>query len=264
VKPILSPDGAAVIDEIARARTLLAFDFDGTLAPIVEERAHARMRPETRALLRATALLYPCAVISGRTRADVAARVADVPLVAVVGCHGAEPGFGPLDRALERRVAAWRAELERALRGCEGIDVEDKRFGLALHYRRARSWRDAERRALAAAEGLEGALVFGGHAVVNVQPEEAPTKGDAIRELCERLRARIALYVGDDRTDEEAFRSEVVGISICVGGGEGSSAAYGLADQGEIDELLRALVAARVRQDGRGERWEGLVRLMVH
>jgi trehalose 6-phosphate phosphatase len=264
MKPFLSAGGAAVIDEIARARSLLAFDFDGTLAPIVEDRARACMRPETRALLRATALLYPCAVVSGRTRSDVAARVSDVPLVAVVGCHGAEAGFGPLDRGLERRVAGWRAALERALRGCEGLEIEDKRFGIALHYRRAPSWRDAERRALAAAEALEGAVVFGGHAVVNVVPQDAPTKGDALRELCERLRARVALYVGDDRTDEEAFRSEVVGIAICVGGADGSSAAYGLADQAEIDDLLRALVSARVRQDGRGERWEGLVRVMEH
>jgi trehalose 6-phosphate phosphatase len=264
MKPFLSAGGNVVIDEVARARTLLAFDYDGTLAPIVEDRARASMRPETRALLRATALLYPCAVVSGRTRADVAERVSDVPLVAVVGCHGAEAGFGPLDRALARQVAAWRGALEQALRGCEGIEIEDKRFGIALHYRGAPSRRDAERRALAAAEALDGAVVFGGHAVVNVVPEDAPTKGDAIRELCERLRARVALYVGDDRTDEEAFRSDVVGISICVGDREGSSAVYGLADQREIDDLLRALVAARVRQDGRGERWEGLVRAMAH
>jgi trehalose 6-phosphate phosphatase len=261
MKEILSEAGS-VIDEVARARTLLAFDFDGTLAPIVEDRAQASMRGETRALLRATALLYPCAVISGRMRSDVASRVSDVPLAAVVGCHGAEPGFGPLDRSLERRVASWPGELERALGECDGIDIEDKKFSIALHYRRARSWRDAERLALSAAGKLDGAVVFGGHAVVNVLPKDAPTKGDAIRELCDRLGARIAVYVGDDRTDEEAFRSEVVGISICVGGERDSSAAYGLADQREIDDLLRALVAARARQDGLGERWEGLVRVM--
>ncbi len=261
--PFLSASGAAVVDEIARAHALLAFDFDGTLAPIVEDRDRAIMRGETRALLRATALLYPCAVISGRMRSDVAARVREVPLVAVVGCHGAEAGFGPLDRSLEVRVASWRGVLEDALRGCEGIELEDKRFSIALHYRRARSWRDAERRALAAAAALDGAVVFGGHAVVNVLPEDAPTKGDAVRQLCARLGTRVAVYVGDDRTDEEAFRSEVVGISIRVGGERASSAAYWLPDQRQLDALLRALVAARARQAGLGDRWEGLVRVMA-
>src|SRR5690349_2822264 len=120
----LSTGGAEVVSEIARARTLLAFDFDGTLAPIVADRTAAAMRDETRALLRAAALLYPCAVISGRARADVAARLKGVPLAAVVGCHGAEPGFGPLDRTLERSVASWRSRLAVALRGCDGIEVE--------------------------------------------------------------------------------------------------------------------------------------------
>lgn len=255
-------EGVAAIDEIARSRTLLTFDFDGTLAPIVDDRGAAQMRDETRALLRATALLYPCAVVSGRTRSDVAARVSDAPLLAVVGCHGAEPGFGPLDRSLERRVASWRGELERMLHGCEDVELEDKRFSIALHYRKARAWPDAERRAFAAAAALDGAVVFGGNAVVNVLPEGAPTKADAVRHLCERLGARVAVYVGDDRTDEEAFRCEAVGISVRVGGETDSSAEYCLAEQRQVDDLLRALLAARARHDGFGDRWEGLVRVM--
>jgi trehalose 6-phosphate phosphatase len=251
---------AEVVGEIARARTLLAFDFDGTLAPIVADRDRAAMRDETRALLRATALLYPCAVISGRGRADVAARVDGIPLVAIIGCHGAEAGFGPLDRALVRRVAGWRAAIDEALRGCDGIEVEDKRFGLAIHYRRARSWGAAERRAAAAARRLPGATVVGGHAVVNVVPTEAPTKGDAVAALCARLGSGSAVYVGDDLTDEDAFRSGVVSVSIAIGSARESAAAYRLEGQEQIDDLLRALVCARAEQDGRGARCDGLLR----
>ena len=250
---------AEVVGEVARARTLLAFDFDGTLAPIVADRDTAAMRAETRELLRATALLYPCAVVSGRARIDLAARVDGIPLVAIVGCHGAEAGFGPLDRELARRVAGWRATLARALGGCRGVEIEDKRFGLAIHFRRARSWRAAERRALAVARRLRGATVVGGHAVVNVQPAEAPTKGDAVAALCARLGARSAVYVGDDLTDEDAFRAGVVGVSIAIGARE-SAASYRLESQEQIDDLLRALMCARAEQDGIGPRWEGLVR----
>ena len=260
MKPLLSADGAAVIDDIARDRTLLAFDFDGTLAPIVDDRSQARVREETVALLRATALLYPCAVISGRSRGDVAARVADVPLTAVIGNHGAEPGLGPLDRTLLAEVRAWADELRRTLAGAEGIEIEDKRFSIALHYRQAASWRDAEQRILAAIARLEGAAAFGGHAVVNVVPARAPTKGDALRTLCARTGAKLAVYVGDDRTDEEAFRSEVVAISIRVGECGDSAAQYFLPDQAQVDELLRQLIAARTKHDGLGDRSRGIVR----
>lgn len=260
MKPLLSPEGAAVVDDIARERTFLAFDFDGTLAPIVEDRTAARIRPETVALLRATALLYPCAVVSGRERADVASRLTDVPLEAVIGNHGAEAGFGPLDRGLVAQVRGWVEELRRALDPVDGIDIEDKRFTIALHYRRAVSWPEAEARILAATSALRGARTFGGHAVVNVVPAEAPTKGDALRSLCARTGTKLTVYVGDDRTDEEAFRSEAVSISIRVGECPDSAAQYFLPDQSGIDELLRMLIAARTKHHGLGDRTEGIVR----
>ena len=213
----------------AWSNVLLAFDFDGTLAPIVGDRAHASMRARRDALLRAPALLYPCAVdLWARAVGPRRAHRAD-PARRGRRTHGAEAGFGPLDPSLPERVASWRGELERALLGRDGVEIEDKKFSIAVHYRRARSWRDARRRALcAAAPRLKGAVVFGGHAVVNVLPNDAPTKGDAIRQLCDRLGARAAVYVGDDRTDEEAFRSEVVEIAVRIGGARASSAAYRL------------------------------------
>jgi trehalose 6-phosphate phosphatase len=261
--PVLSPAGALIIDDIARERTFLAFDFDGTLAPIVADRFAAQLRSETRALLRTVSLLYPCAVISGRERADVAARVAGVPLVAVIGNHGAEAGRGPLDRRARDVTAAWRRRLESALAGVDGLEIEDKQFSIAVHYRRAPSWDEAARKVRDAVAELEGAATFGGIAVVNVVPHGAPTKGDAIRAICERVGARMAVYIGDDQTDEEAFRAEVVRISVRVGDSTSSAARFYVPDQLAVDDLLRALVAARARQDGLGDRWQGLVRAMA-
>ena len=260
MKPLLSPEGAAVIDDIAQERALLAFDFDGTLAPIVEERSAAQMRPETQALLRATAVLYPCAVISGRARSDVLARVADIPLTAVVGNHGAEAGFGPLDRELVAQVRTWADSQMASLAGVEGVEIEDKRFSIALHYRHASDGHAAERRIRDAIAPLAGAVVFGGHAVVNVLPSSAPTKGDALRTLCGRTGAKLAVYVGDDRSDEEAFRSDAVSISIRIGESLDSAAQYFLPDQSDIDELLRQLIAGRTRHDGLGDRSGGIVK----
>ncbi len=260
MKAILSEEGRPVLEALARERALLVFDFDGTLAPIVEARDAAAMRAETRALLRVASLLYPCAVVSGRPRTDVAWRVEGVPLVAIVGNHGAEPGFGPVDRDLVREVRAWADALQRALAGAPGVEIEEKGLSIGIHFRRApdRSW--ARRLALAAAARLPEARVFAGRAVVNVASAWAPDKGAAVVAVLRRLGARRALYVGDDVTDEEAFGAEGVAVAVRVGRTHASSATWYVAGQREIDALLRALVAARRRLDGAGEGTDALLR----
>ena len=70
MKHILAPENADVLAQLAWSHVLLAFDFDGTLAPIVEDRDRAAMRERTRGLLVRLCALYPCAVISGRSRGD--------------------------------------------------------------------------------------------------------------------------------------------------------------------------------------------------
>ncbi len=233
------------IEEAAHRRALLVFDFDGTLAPIVLDRAAAALRDSTRALLRKAALVYPTAVVSGRSRSDVAARVAHAPLVAVVGNHGGEPGHEGPDPRVRRRVEAWAAALARALADLGGVEVEDKGITLTVHYRRSRRPESARRRIVEAASALEGARVSGGHAVVNVCPAGMPRKGAAVEKLVARFAAPMAVYVGDDVTDEDAFESPAVAVSIRVGRSRDSSARYYLDEQADLDALLDALIAAR-------------------
>lgn len=260
--PILSGQGDDILDQIAAARALLAFDYDGTLAPYTDERSAAGMRPTTRRLLRTAALLYPCAVISGRARADVAGRVEGIPLIGVIGNHGAEAGFGPLDGTLRSRVAEWQALLEPVLADADGVEIENKGFSIALHHRRSRSWSEARHRIRDAIAPLQKAIVFEGHAVVNVLPEGAPTKANAIRQLCQRFSLDVVVYVGDDQSDEEAFQCEAVTVAIRIGLDPGSRARFALAEQAEVDELLRALIVARARLDGHGADCDGIVKAL--
>jgi trehalose 6-phosphate phosphatase len=260
VRSILSPEARPILERLAIERALLAFDFDGTLAPIVPDRNAARMQPSTRRLLRALSLLYPCAVISGRSRSDVAARLGGVPLIAIVGNHGAEAGRGPLDRTRRARLLAWKLHLGAKLSAVPGIEVEDKGFSIAVHYRHVPSRPDARALVVRAAEDLDGARVFGGHAVVNVVPANAADKGTALEGLIERAGPRPVLYVGDDRTDESAFRSPAVAVGVRVGRTARSAAAWYVARQSEVDALLCALLSARTRVEGLGEGWEGLAR----
>lgn len=254
---VLSKEAGQLVQELARDRPLVALDFDGTLAPLVDDPRDARMRENTRALLRVMAPLYPCAVVSGRARADVATRVEDASLVAVVGNHGAEGGSAAPPADLRARVLAWANTLRQGLRG-DDVEVEDKGFTVAVHYRRARDRAEARGRIVHLASTLSGARVFGGHAVVNVAPTGAPTKGDAIARLAAEWPAHPVVYVGDDDTDEDAFRSPLVTHPVRVGRSERSAARYYVDDQADVDRLLWALVAARAGAAGLGDAWREL------
>jgi trehalose 6-phosphate phosphatase len=251
MKYALSPGGRATIERLATAKFLLAFDYDGTLAPIVASRERARMRAATRELLRKVTALYPCIVLSGRSVSDVTARLGGVELAAVCGNHGAEPSAGA--SRLERQVSRWIPLLEARLSGLPGVELENKRFSVAVHYRSARAKGPARRAILEAATSLGAVRLVGGKQVVNVLPAGAPDKGSALSRLSRRIGCDAVLYVGDDDTDEDvfklngrdpSFRSRQL-ITIRVGSKRSSLARYYLRSQLEVDELLRTLVDLR-------------------
>jgi trehalose 6-phosphate phosphatase len=224
---------------------VLAFDFDGTLAPIVAEPRKAALRTRTRRLLRSLAKRRPCLVLSGRSLADLEPRLSGIELLELVGNHGAtrRRGSRPDAAALER-AAAWRAVLERRLAGKRGVVVEDNGVSLAVHYRRAPDRAAARRSIRRVVASLAGARPLDGKCVVNVLPREAPDKGLALARVCRRRAVRAALYVGDDLTDESAFNAAVAPcfVTIRVGRAQRSTAAYCLRDQREVDELLAFLL----------------------
>jgi len=250
VKDVLHPRHRAALERFLRpdgrpAKVLLAFDYDGVLAPLVKAPGGARMRPRTRALLARVSALYPVAVISGRAWRDVAAFL-DGLHPTIVGNHGFELGHPvPVPRAIARRVSVWRRRLDRSLAGVDGIHFEDKRSTLAVHYGLSRRWRRAERLVYEAANQLEGTRLIPGKRVLNVLPHDFPSKGDAVRALVARLGCRAALYVGDDVTDEDAF---AVGAPLVFGvhvGAGPSLAPWCLHAQSDVDTLLERLAAAR-------------------
>jgi trehalose 6-phosphate phosphatase len=242
MKHILSSANVELLAQLAASRVLLAFDFDGTLAPIVSARERAGMRPRTHQLLQRVCELYPCAVISGRSREDVLERVADARVKYAVGNHGLEPGRDI--RSFERAARAVRPELETALAAWPGVEIEDKRYSFAVHYRKSRQKQKARAAIESAVRKLSQPMrIIRGKLVVNVVPEGAPHKGDALSALRTREGADTALYVGDDYTDEDVFELDQPGrlLSIRVGQTRRSAAAYYLRDQREIDSLLSKL-----------------------
>ncbi|HVP67381.1 MAG TPA: trehalose-phosphatase [Anaeromyxobacteraceae bacterium] len=242
---ILAPRRRPLLEELVRGRILLAFDYDGVLAPLTHSPGAARMRPETRRLLERAAERYPTAVVSGRAYRDLLRFVGDaVPML--VGNHGFELGRAvPVPGTVLRRVSGWRRELAVRLAPVPGVSVEDKRSTLSVHYGLSPRGREAGEAVLEAVRALPGARLVPGKKVVNVLPAHFPTKGDAVRAMLARGGLETALYLGDDVTDEDVFalgRPAVLGVRVGPGR---TQAPFRLAAQGDVDELLRILGSLR-------------------
>jgi trehalose 6-phosphate phosphatase len=243
VSYLFSPEPQELLAAFARSNVLLAFDFDGTLAPIVDHPRDAVMRPQTKAALRHLTRLYPCVVISGRSREDVRQRLNGTGVHAVVGNHGADLVSSS---ETQRQIAHWASVLEDNLRNLEGVWVENKGLSLTIHYRTSPDKRVARTRIAKAVGSLTGARITPARKAVNILSPSAPDKGKAMEIQMQQLGCECAVFIGDDETDEDVFTrdwgGELFGISV---GARKSAAEYSLRSQLEVDRLLETLVTLR-------------------
>jgi trehalose 6-phosphate phosphatase len=218
-------------DRLSRIPTLLvATDFDGTIAPIVDDPQAVEPHREALAALALLAELprTHVAVISGRSLADLGALTRLPARVHLVGSHGSEfdPGFHSDLPAKARNLRARIAEaLAPIAASAPGLSLEHKPASVAMHYRRAAP--DAARAALSAVESgpaaLPGVHVKHGKMVIELCAVR-PDKGEALDTIRARCAAQAAIFIGDDLTDEDAFarlREPDLGIKI----GDGPTAA---------------------------------------
>jgi len=256
--------GLEAIRDLVGGRRLAVFlDYDGTLTPIVERPELAVLAPEMRESLRRLATVCTTAIVSGRALADVAALV-DVPELVYSGNHGFEirgPGGSSLEhdqgREFQAQVAQARERIADRIRGVPGAFVEDKTYSLSVHYRQSPAERVGEIEAAVDAElaDLPGLRKHLGKKVFEVRPRMEWDKGKAVLWLLSTLGLDgedvLPLYVGDDVTDEDAFRALAGrGLGVLVAEDRRRSAArYGLRDTGEVRRFLDALAA--MARDGR-------------
>jgi trehalose 6-phosphate phosphatase len=241
---------------------VLLLDFDGTLAPIVPHASEAAIDPRVKQAL--TRLLprddVRVALVSGRGLADVRERAGlGHDRVWYAGNHGMEIE-GPDVTRMHEDARAARPELERVagevereIAHIEGAWVEDKGLTLSIHYRQADEARegevaDAVERSAAGSELLR---VTRGKKVLEVRPKVDWHKGRAADFLLERFAPEPGtpvLYIGDDVTDEDAFRalrrwSGGTGEGVYVGDvpPERTEATSWLEGTEEVGELIEAL-----------------------
>ena len=252
----MTPSALDHVEEIAGRSDRLAIflDYDGTLTAIVSDPKKALLSDSMRQTLQALAMRVPLAILSGRDLDDIRKRVA-IDAIVYAGSHGFDIA-GP--RGLRRQEATnflptldvAEKELREKVAGIAGAFIERKRFSIAAHYRRVKeddvpkleeavSDVVARHRELRRMEGKK---------VYELLPCIDWDKGKAALWLLENLGLKHGkvrpIYIGDDRTDEDAFRAlKQCGAGILVSEEPRSTAAgYALKNPAEVERFLQELI----------------------
>jgi trehalose 6-phosphate phosphatase len=245
-------------ERLTGKRLAVFLDYDGTLTPIVDDPAKADLGEEMRAAVAGLARKVTVGIVSGRDLEDLRRRVG-LESVFLAGSHGFDIAGPKGWRETLQKGTEFLPDLdcaERALREhvepIEGAVVERKKFSIAVHYRKVRQ-ADVGRVVEAVDRVLEQQrrLRKGrGKKVIRLQPAIDWDKGHAVDWLLERLELDqpdvLPVYVGDDVTDEDAFRSLAGrGITLAVRDGDRRTAAdFVLADPDDVRRFLVWLCAA--------------------
>jgi trehalose-phosphatase len=247
------------IRQTAAGKSLVIFlDYDGTLTPIVSSPEKAVLAQEMRNRIERLSKRYMVAVISGRGLRDVQQHVG-VEGIYYAGSHGFEiagprgeqeeyePGkeFLPVLDDVEKEI---RAELE----GIEGVFIERKKFSLAIHFRQTRQddLEAVKSAADRAAKQHAGLRLSSGKKIYELQPKIDWHKGKALHRVLELAGLDntdvVPVYIGDDVTDEDAFRAiRSGGVSIVVGNEpRPTQARYALRNTDEVGRFLEALASS--------------------
>ena len=229
-------------------------DYDGTLTPIVDDPEDAVLDEAMRTSIQRLRNRYPVGIVSGRDLDDVRSRVG-VDGVHYVGSHGFDI-LAP-DGTRHRRATAYLPALRRSeealrkkIQRIEGAWVERKSFAVAVHFRNLAHPGDEDRVESAVDEVTKGETRLektGGKKIFEIRPAVDWDKGRAVTWILDNLvdaRDPVPLYIGDDITDEDAFRAlrrRGVGVVVMGADERESAARYRLADTTQVRRFLDAL-----------------------
>lgn len=225
---------------------LLLLDYDGTLTPIVNRPELARLSSRRKKILKLLAR-HPqikMAIISGRKLSDIK-KLVGIPHLIYAGNHGFEIEIHgkhfvfPAAQQFAPVLKKIKSEMARKIK-VKGVLIEDKKFTLSIHYRLVaghdlslfhRLFNEVIRPWKGKVKVTKGKKVF------EIRPPFDWDKGKAVKWIMKKLglRKHLPIYIGDDQTDEDAFKVlKGKGISIWVGREKSPRADYHLRHPGEV------------------------------
>jgi trehalose 6-phosphate phosphatase len=258
----LFDDRDRIVQEVtSRTRRAFFLDYDGTLTPIVEDPKRASLSSKYRKVI--DSLLrneknFVC-IISGRAIEQLEGFIRLKGLV-LAGNHGMEIAGPDIlyvnDGALRAKALLTEIAhtLKVKLRDFEGILVEDKGLTVSVHYRMLAPSQHAQLkeffyREMERFSTSKTVVVTGGKRVLEVRPNVVWDKGSAVKWLLGTVSKDLSekpypIYMGDDETDEDAFRAlKHRGLTVLVSSqGRESKAAYFVRDVDEVYQFLRLFV----------------------
>ncbi len=262
--PLAAPDtlpsaleeNAPVHQKLDQHTPVFFLDYDGTLTPIVDRPEDAALSDEMRQLLRHLAQRCTVAIVSGRDRQDVKNFIRLDELI-YAGSHGFDI-TGPNKMQMQHEAGqaalpeldAAADELQEQLSDIPGAQVERKKYSIAVHYRNVDSDEVPAVKQIAddVLEKHPNLKKGGGKKIVELKPDIDWDKGKALLWLLKELDLdkpdMLPIYIGDDFTDEDAFRVlQSRGLGILVGEhGEDTAAFYTLDSVQEVQQFLNEVI----------------------
>jgi trehalose 6-phosphate phosphatase len=256
----LSPELLEAIRRVAATDHLLvAMDFDGTMAPLVDHASDSRSLPRSAAAFNALAELprTTTALISGRALESLRAVAFPPDKTLLIGSHGAEAWMGQsssplvLDDAQRELLAGVRQVLEEIVEEAPGTLLEDKPAGVVLHTRLAADdvAEDAVSAARAVLQDRPGVFLKTGNRVLETAVVHA-SKGEGVDFLRQATGASAVVFAGDDVTDEDALGRLLPGDVGVKVGLDFTQAEFRVEAPVHVAELMEALLRERRRAVG--------------
>jgi trehalose-phosphatase len=235
--------------------TAVFLDYDGTLVPIRRRPDLARLGPDKRSELVRLSRRAFVGIVSGRPLAEIK-RLVGIRRLSYLGNHGLEMSANgrtwvhPDAARRARSVARAAGAVAVRAGGIRGVLVENKHLTASVHFRLVRGRDREDLKAIVESEvrRSRGALRLSeGKKVLEIRPDIPWDKGRGVLELIRwnpRLRSSFPVYIGDDRTDEDAFRAlRGRGLTIRVGRGRETLARCRLRNVDAVWTFLAALSA---------------------
>ena len=233
------------LKKLSISKTLFAFDYDGTLTALTPRISEAKLSLKTKNLLKKLHTYVPIVIVSGRSVSDLKATCSFKPTL-FIGNHGLEGiGIGKQKKIIFYKICKkWKEKLVQNISNISGVELEYKKYSLAIHYRYAHRRAKIKHLLLKyVSELYPSPKIILGKSVINLLPNYELNKGVALKKTIQKLKVTHAVYIGDDQTDEDVFRLPGNSIlKIRVGKKKSSAAHFYLKNHFEINRFLNEIL----------------------